>query len=193
MLPVPAHDCGLPFRVCDVHAPCRVDLGSAPAGADQALGSQAQKEAGEAQAQTMSTRGFVNPGGGGFTPDTDNTAPTGGDVAGKPQALFTLPWPPLPGPFIRHALGACLVIAPQATQAPRAVSVIEAEPSRLAQPTPSAPIRHLLHRSETSYACQALRCGTNWQPLLVRTNSSTLIADVDGENGCRGGPWGCLL
>ena len=98
MLLVPAHDCGLPFRVCDVHAPCRVDLGSAPAGADQALGSQAQKEAGEAQAQTMSTRGFVNPGGGGFTPDTNNTAPTGGDVAGKPQALFTLPWPFYPGP-----------------------------------------------------------------------------------------------
>ena len=83
----------LPFRACDVHTPCRVDLGSAPAGADQALGSQAQKEAGEAQAQTMSTRGFVNPGGGGFTPDTDNTAPTGGDVAGMSRALFTLQWP----------------------------------------------------------------------------------------------------
>ena len=93
MLPVLARDCALPFGARDVHTSCRVDLGSAPAGADQALGSQAQKEAGEAQAQTMSTRGFVNPGGGGFTPDTANTAPTTDDVAGMPQALFALPWP----------------------------------------------------------------------------------------------------
>ena len=85
-------DCGCPFRARDVHTPRRVDLGSAPAGADLALGSQAQKEAGEAQAQSMSTRGFVNPGGGGFTPDTANTAPPAGDLAGMRHALLTLPW-----------------------------------------------------------------------------------------------------
>ena len=98
MLPILAQDCDLPFRACDVHTPCRVDLGSAPAGADQALGSQAQKEAGEAQAQTMSTRGFVNPGGGGFTPDTANTAPTADDAAGMPRAHLTCNGLSHPGP-----------------------------------------------------------------------------------------------
>lgn len=59
-------------------------MGSAPAGGDIALGSAAQKQAGEAQAQSMSTRGFVNPGPGSHTPDTPNTAPAAGDVAGMP-------------------------------------------------------------------------------------------------------------
>ena len=59
-------------------------MGSAPAGDDMALGSAAQKQAGEAQAQSMSTRGFVNPGAGSRTPDTPNTGPAAGDVAGMP-------------------------------------------------------------------------------------------------------------
>lgn len=59
-------------------------MGSAPAGNDMALGSAAQKQAGEAQAQSMSTRGFVNPGADDRTPDTPNTGPATGDVAGMP-------------------------------------------------------------------------------------------------------------
>ena len=55
-----------------------------PAGADSALGSAAQKAAGEAQAQSMSTRGFVNPGAGSNTPDSTNMAP----VAGKHTILL---------------------------------------------------------------------------------------------------------
>ena len=54
---------------------CRMD---SPAGADQALGSAAQKAAGEAQAQSMSTRGFINPGAYSNTPDSTNTAPVAG-------------------------------------------------------------------------------------------------------------------
>ena len=53
---------------------CRMDP---PAGAE-ALGSAAQKAAGEAQAQSMSTRGFINPGADGNTPDSTNTAPVAG-------------------------------------------------------------------------------------------------------------------
>lgn len=54
---------------------CRMDP---PAGADQGLGSAAQKAAGEAQAQSMSTRGFINPGADSNTPDSTNTAPVAG-------------------------------------------------------------------------------------------------------------------
>lgn len=62
---------------------CRTDT---PAGADQALGSAAQKAAGEAQAQSMSTRGFISPGIDSNTPDTINTTP----VAGVPIRLRCL-------------------------------------------------------------------------------------------------------
>ena len=63
-----------------------------PAGADLALGSAAQKAAGEAQAQSMSTRGFINPGSDGNTPDSTNTAPVAG-LHIRPVGTGHLHWP----------------------------------------------------------------------------------------------------
>lgn len=68
---------------------CRVDLGSAPAGADQALGSEAQKAAGEAQAQSMSTLGFVSPGDGSNTPNINNTTLAASDLPGMHPSGLT--------------------------------------------------------------------------------------------------------
>ncbi|CAL5229344.1 g12651 [Coccomyxa viridis] len=65
----------------------RVERMDSPAGADQALGSAAQKAAGEAQAQSMSTRGFINPGADSNTPDSTNTAPVAEHV--DPDGAFS--------------------------------------------------------------------------------------------------------
>jgi len=60
-----------------------MDEGPASAGAG-ALGSAAQKAAGEAQAESMSTRGFISPD----RSNTPNTAPAAGDVPGAHIAVF---------------------------------------------------------------------------------------------------------
>jgi len=61
----------------------RMDEGPASAGAG-ALGSAAQKAAGEAQAESMSTRGFISPD----RSNSPNTAPAAGDVPGARIAVF---------------------------------------------------------------------------------------------------------